>query len=191
MAVQSPNVSVGTPLPTVTLPDLEGKPVDLDSYREGGPLVVVFTANHCPYVRHIESALGVLAAQFPSIRFVSIVSNDLENYPSDDVAGAADQAARAGWDFPTLMDRQQTAAQAFGAACTPDFFVFDRAGALAYRGAFDTSTPKNGEAATGELLGTALKHLIADEAVPLPHRPALGCGIKWLPGNEPEAINFL
>ncbi|MFA7267394.1 MAG: hypothetical protein WC054_13880, partial [Candidatus Nanopelagicales bacterium] len=92
------------------------------------------------------------------------------------------------WDFPYLVDADQSAAKAFHAACTPDFFVYDRSGTLAYRGAFDASSPKNDQPLTGELLRAAIDAVVAGEAVPEPHRPALGCGIKWKPGNEPAAL---
>jgi thiol-disulfide isomerase/thioredoxin len=193
MAVQSQGARLGSPLPAVVLPDLDGKPVDLEEYRDGHPLVVAFVCNHCPYVRHVEQMLGEVAAQAAAsgVRFAAIVSNDLQRYPDDDIDGARDQAARAGWDFPYLLDAAQTAAKAFGAACTPDFFVFDAGGRLAYRGAFDESSPKNGNALTGDLLRDAIAKTVAGEPVPEPHRPALGCGIKWLPGNEPETISFV
>jgi thiol-disulfide isomerase/thioredoxin len=192
MAVQSQRASLGTPLPDTTLPDLDGNPVTLADYRDGQPLVVVFVCNHCPYVRHVEHRLGEVAAEFADrAKFVAIVSNDLARFPDDDVPGARDQAQRAGWDFPYLVDSEQSAATAFGAACTPDFFAFAADGKLAYRGAFDTSSPKNGEPLTGELLAAALTRIAAGQAVPEPHRPAMGCGIKWLPGNEPEAISFV
>ncbi len=193
MAVQSQRTEPGAPMPATTLPNLDGAPVDLAAYGAGQPLVVVFVCNHCPYVRHVEHKLGGVATEFAGsgVKFAAIVSNDFDNYPDDDVPGAKEQAARAGWNFPYLVDREQTAAKAFGAACTPDFFVFNGDGNLAYRGAFDTSSPKNGQPLTGELLVDALTRILDGREVPQPHRPAMGCGIKWLPGNEPEAISFV
>lgn len=193
MAVLSQGTRLGSSLPATLLPDLQGDDVDLDTYRDGHPLVVVFVCNHCPYVRHVEAELGRVAAESAAqgVRFAAIVSNDLAKYPDDDVPGAAEQAKRAGWDFPYLMDREQSAAKAFGAACTPDFFVYNADGRLTYRGALDASSPKNDQPLTGELLRDAISRTVAGKDIPEPHRPAMGCGIKWLPGNEPETISFV
>jgi len=193
MAVQSQKTELGTALPATILPDLDGNSIELEQYRADGPLVVAFVANHCPYVKHVEGELGRLAAEASAagVNFVAIVSNDLANYPDDDVPGARDQAQRSGWNFPYLMDREQTAAMAFGAACTPDFFVYAADGKLAYRGAMDESSPKNGKPLTGDALRDAIARVTRGDEVPLPHQPALGCGIKWLPGNQPEGINLI
>lgn len=190
MAVETSTFSLplGTPLPDLTLPDLDGNCVSLAQLRGSAILVVVFACNHCPYVRHVEAQLGSLAAEFAEtdVRFVAICSNDVDNYPDDDTAGLSDQRSRAAWNFPYLVDSDQRAALTLHAACTPDFFAFDRRGLLAYRGAFDGSTPGNGVAVTGDSLRAALQLLLIDRPVPEPHKPALGCGIKWLPGNEPN-----
>lgn len=190
MAVETSTfkLPLGTPLPEFELPDHEGKLVRLAELRGEGVLVVVFSCNHCPFVTHVEGHLGALAATFAEadVQFVAICSNDITEYPDDDIPGLIDQRSRASWDFPYLIDANQSAALTLGAACTPDFFVFDRGGRLAYRGAYDHSTPGNGLTLTGELLQAALQLLLADRPVPEPHKPAMGCGIKWLTANEPS-----
>lgn len=170
---------MGTPLPWVVLPDLDGQPVDLSMHAGEMPLLVVFAANHCPYVRWVEAELARIVVDNPDLRLVAICSNDAEEYPDDGPAGLREQAQRAGWSFPYLIDTSQEVARTFGAVCTPDFFVYDRHGLLAYRGALDASSPKNGQPLTGDLLREAIALTTADEPVPLPHRPAMGCGIKW------------
>lgn len=179
MAVESGATQLGTPLPGVVLPDLDGKPVDLSMHAGEMPLLVVFAANHCPYVRWVEAELARIVADNPDLRLVAICSNDAEEYPDDGPAGMREQAQRAGWSFPYLVDTSQEVARAFGAVCTPDFFVYDRHGLLAYRGALDASSPKNGQPLTGDPLREAIALTMADQPVPLPHRPAMGCGIKW------------
>jgi thiol-disulfide isomerase/thioredoxin len=151
--------------------------------------LVAFVCNHCPYVKHVESAFGQLVARFESqgLRTLAVVSNDVQEYPEDDIPGMREQAARAGWDFPYLLDRDQEFALELGAVCTPDFFLFDADFHLTYRGAFDASSPKNGNPVTGELLEDAIIKTLAGHEVPLPHRPAMGCGIKWLPGKDPHS----
>ncbi len=192
MAVESGPTALGSPLPNVTLRDSSGTIVSLGDLKDHDVLVVVFAANHCPYVRHVEGRLGEMSDAFEGtgVRFVAIASNDTTTYPDDDVPGMTEQARRAGWRFPYLLDGDQVAAKAFGAVCTPDFFVYSSQGNLTYRGAFDASSPKNGEPLTGDLLRDAVTKTLLEKAVPEPQRPAMGCGIKWLPGNEPEAVGF-
>lgn len=192
MAVESTpfHFALGTPVPDVSLPDINGESIHLTSYAARRPLLVLFGCNHCPYVRHIETALGALVDEYPAteLAVIAISSNDVDQYPDDDIAGLQDQRDRAGWHFPYLVDAEQHAAKAFNAACTPDFFLFDRQGALVYRGAFDASSPKNSQPLTGDLLRAALDSAMRGEGVPEPHRPALGCGIKWKPGNESPVV---
>jgi peroxiredoxin len=193
MAVESGETPLGTNLPDVTLPDLDGAEVSLRELRGDGVLVVVFSANHCPYVQHVEGRLGEVAAGVADagVQFVAIGSNDVTTYPADDVAGLREQVQRAGWQFPYLMDLDQSVAKQFGAVCTPDFFVFGIDGTLVYRGAFDASSPMNNRPLDGGLLQAAVDAAVAGDSIPPPHRPAMGCGIKWLPGNEPEAVSFV
>ena len=177
MAVESTMVPLGTAAPDFALPDLSGSLVrrsDLD-----GPLLVAFLCNHCPYVRHIEAQLAGVLAGRDGLTVVGICTNDAEAYPDDAPEHLAEQAARAGWSFPYLVDAEQSVGKAFAAACTPDFFLYDRDGRLAYRGAFDDSTPGNGRPVTGALLADAIDRVLRGEDVPEPHRPSMGCSIKW------------
>jgi thiol-disulfide isomerase/thioredoxin len=180
MAVESGPTLLGTPLPEATLPDLHGRPVALSDIADGHPLLVVFSCNHCPYVRWIERELAAIAAEYPDLRTVAICANDATEYPEDGPEGLRDQVSRAGWDFPYLIDQDQDVARGFGAVCTPDFFLFDASGLLCYRGALDASSPKNGQPLTGDLLRAAIGNVLAGRAVPGPHRPAMGCSIKWV-----------
>jgi hypothetical protein len=110
---------------------------------------------------------------------VGICPNDAVAYPDDAPERLAEQARRAGWRFPYLVDTSQEVGRSFGAACTPDFFLYDAHGRLAYRGAFDASTPDNRVPVTGDLLTAAIRHAVAHEPVPEPHLPSMGCSIKW------------
>ena len=116
---------------------------------------------------------------------VAICSNDIDRYPDDGPAGLAEQADRAGFAFPYLLDDSQQVALAYRAACTPDFFLYDADRKLAYRGEFDESRPRNDSPVTGQALRAALELVLAGKPVDEPHVPSLGCGIKWKPGNEP------
>jgi peroxiredoxin len=179
MAVSSVMVPLGTPAPDFALPDLSGRTRRRDDFADADALLVAFLCNHCPYVRHVEAELGKLLAGYPTLAVAGICTNDADAYPDDAPPGLAEQASRAGWSFPYLLDTDQTVGRAYNAACTPDFFLYDRERRLAYRGAFDESTPGNRKPVTGDLLRAAIEHVLASEPVPEPHRPSLGCSIKW------------
>lgn len=171
-------VALGSPLPTFSLPDLSGRTVSSESFA-GEPLLVAFVCNHCPYVKHVERGFADVVRRHPQFKVVAICTNDADAYPEDAPAGLAEQAARAGWEFPYLVDESQDVGRSFRAACTPDFFLYDRDGSLAYRGAMDGSTPGNRQPVTGQLLDDAITRVLAGQPVPEPHRPSLGCSIKW------------
>lgn len=172
-------VSLGTPVPEFALPDVAGSVVRSSDLAGSPALLVAFLCNHCPYVRHVEVALGSTLAGFPELAVVGICSNDALAYPSDAAEHLREQADRARWSFPYLVDEAQDVGRAFNAACTPDFFLYDAEGLLAYRGAFDESTPGNALPVTGHLLSDAITKVLAGESVPEPHRPSMGCSIKW------------
>jgi len=187
MAVQSFMVPLGTPMPEFSLPSVDGAQVGSADLTGGPAVLVMFLSNHCPYVRHLEPELGQVVDECSrrDVAAVAICSNDTSTHPDDAAAGLAEQARRAGFGFPYLVDESQQVATAFRAACTPDFFLYDRAGRLAYRGEFDDARPRSTAPVTGRTLRTALDAVLAGQPVPEPHPPSMGCGIKWRPGNEP------
>jgi peroxiredoxin len=185
MAVESRMVALGQVIPDFTLKSVQGDLISLDDFVEAPALMVAFLCNHCPYVRHVEKKLGSVLAGLPDLAVLGVCSNDVEAYPDDAPPNLLEQARRAGWNFPYLVDEDQDVARAFGAACTPDFFLYDADRLLAYRGAFDESTPGNRKPVTGELLADAALRVLADEPVPEPHRASMGCSIKWKPGLDP------
>lgn len=180
---------LGSPLPAFALPDLEGRTVRREDLP-AGPLLVAFLANHCPYVKHLRRhvAASVRAWQARGLVAVGIASNDAVAYPDDGPDGMRAEVADAGYTFPYLVDADQRTAQAFKAACTPDFFLFDAAGRLAYRGRYCASRPKQDppQPLTGADLGAAVDAVLAGQAPAAQQFPSLGCNIKWAPGNEPE-----
>lgn len=187
MAENSVMIALGTPAPPFALPSLDGQLVTTDGLAPGRPLLVMFLSNHCPYVRHIERELGSLVAEYAAdVAAVAICSNDINNYPDDGLDGLTEQAHRARFTFPYLLDDTQQIARAYRAACTPDFFLYDAERRLAYRGEFDESRPRNDAAVTGEALRAALDLVLAGQPVPEPQVPSMGCGIKWKAGNEPS-----
>lgn len=175
--------------PDFSLPDAAGKIWSRQQIAAGKPLVVVFACNHCPYVLHVRDKLGQIAKEFApkGIAFVAINSNDVLTHPDDAPAKMGDFARAGGWEFPYLVDESQSVAHAWHAACTPDFFILDRSGHLAYAGQFDSSRPKSETPVTGHDLRQAMECLLTNQPIPSPQIPSLGCNVKWKPGNEPKS----
>ncbi len=179
---------LGTPAPDFRLPDTAGELVSLDDFRDVPALLVGFICNHCPYVKHIRHELARLAGEYQQkgVAVVGINSNDAENYPDDSPEMMAREKAEVGYTFPYLYDETQATARAYRAACTPDFYVFDKDRKLVYRGQLDGSRPGNTTPVTGKDLRAALDATLADRPVGDDQRPSMGCNIKWKRGNEPE-----
>lgn len=177
----------GDAAPDFSLPDADGIPHSLSEVRGPSGTLVVFACNHCPYVIHLAKPLAALATELRNqgIHTVAIASNDTAKYPQDGPEFMKPFAREHGWDFPYLVDASQDVALAYGAACTPDFFLFDGNGRLFYAGQFDDSRPKNGQTADGRDLRDAVKRLSTGEPAPSNPFPSSGCNIKWKPGNEP------
>lgn len=177
----------GDPAPDFSLPDFSGRMVTRAEAAGPAGLLVAFACNHCPFVVHLADPLGELAREISAqdVGTVAIVSNDLETYPQDGPAPMREFAIRHRWDFPYLVDETQEIAKAYGAACTPDFFLFDAAGRLFYTGQFDATRPRGGTA-DGADLRDAVRRMVVGEPAPERPYPSSGCNIKWKPGNAPE-----
>jgi len=175
-------LALGTSAPAFTLKDVRDNREHSTASLQGPKgLLVMFICAHCPFVRHVEKELGKLGVDFreSGIGIAAISSNDAENYPNDAPAGLAKQALGNGFTFPYLYDETQEVARAYDATCTPDFFLFDGAGKLVYRGQLDSSRPGNNVPVTGRDLRAAMKALLAGEPISQDQRPSIGCNIKW------------
>ena len=179
---------LGTKAPDFSLPNIDGRQVSLSDFEGAPALLVVFMCNHCPYVKHVADALAQLAREYQQrgVAVVGINSNDAEQYPDDSPEKMAEEAAARGYTFPYLYDETQEVAKAYRAACTPDFYVFDKDRKLVYRGQMDDSRPDSGIPVTGADLRAALDAVLEGKPVPAEQKPSIGCNIKWKPGNEPD-----
>ena len=187
-ATPSTMLELGTTLPAFRLRDLDGKAVTSTDVAGRQGVLVVFICPHCPFVRHVRAEFARAAREFQQrgITVVAINSNDAAAFPEDDPAGMRKEAQEVGYTFPYLYDDTQEVAQAFRAACTPDFFLFDASQRLVYRGQFDDSRPSTPVPVTGRDLRAAVDALLAGRPIPAEQRPSAGCNIKWKKGNEPE-----
>lgn len=180
---------LGTTAPEFSLPNpASGATVSLADFADDKGLLVIFMCNHCPFVVHLRSALAEFGTEYRAkgLGVVGISSNDVSTHPDDGPDKMGAEAESAGYTFPYLYDEQQDAAKAYRAACTPDFFLFDRDRKLVYRGQFDDSRPDSGIEITGADLRAAADAVLAGEAVPEEQKPSIGCNIKWKAGSEPE-----
>jgi peroxiredoxin len=183
-------LALGTSAPDFSLPDTKGKIVSLCDFNEAPALLVIFMCNHCPFVKHILSVLIELIKEYQAkgVAVVGINSNDVANFPEDSPEMMAGVAKKAGFTFPYLFDESQAVAKAYRAACTPDFFLFDKERTLVYRGQMDDSRPGNDIPITGLDLIKALDAVLAGRDVSVEQKPSMGCNIKWKQGNEPEYV---
>lgn len=192
MALTPSNMTpLGTVAPDFVLPDCAGEMVRLTDLRIDKGLLVIFLCNHCPYVKHVRDELARFTREYRDrgLSIVGINSNDFtqEKYAADRPEAMREELASAGYAFPYLVDAEQSVAKAYGAACTPDFFLFDSSRRLVYRGQFDDSRPGNGLPVTGRDLRQHTDALLAGRSCDSTQRPSIGCNIKWKPGNEPRS----
>jgi thiol-disulfide isomerase/thioredoxin len=175
-------IPLGTQAPDFSLLDtVSGKSASLEELKSDKATVIMFICNHCPFVKHVDEQLVSLAKDYQAkgVSFIAISSNDVANYPQDGPELMTQEAAKVGYTFPYLYDESQDVAKAYDAACTPDFYVFDKDLKCAYRGQLDSSRPGNGLPVTGADLRSALDEVLEGQAVSAPQIPSIGCNIKW------------
>ncbi len=180
---------LGTKAPDFTLTDaVSGRKFSLKDFSGAQALVVMFICNHCPFVIHVRDEIGRIARDYKAkgVAFAAINANSEESHPQDGPPHMKQLAEELGWDFPFLFDSTQETAKAYRAACTPDFFVFDKNLALVYRGRLDRSRPGNNEAVDGCDLRAALDAVLSGREVSGEQFASMGCNIKWAAGNEPS-----
>lgn len=181
-------LELGTRAPEFDLPDpVTGERVRLSDFS-GNPMLVVFSCNHCPYVIHILKSFTDFAnrERQNGLSVVMINSNDVASYPDDSPDKMVKLVKEYGIEFPYLYDESQAVALAYRAACTPDFFLFNRHHELVYRGQYDSSRPSNQEPIDGSDLKIAVTAVLSGDALTQDQVPSMGCNIKWKAGNEPD-----
>jgi peroxiredoxin len=179
---ESTMVALGTPALDFNLPDVvSGRIISLQTFAGKKALLVMFICRHCPYVQHVQVGIARVGRDYDAkdVGIVAISANDARGYPEDAPASLKAMAVELKFTFPYCHDESQAVAKVYGAVCTPDFFVFDQARRLVYRGQLDDSRPGNGKPVTGRDLRAALDAVLAGRPVDSTQRPSIGCNIKW------------
>ncbi len=187
-ATSSTMLPLDTAAPPFALPDVvSGATISLETFADKKALLVMFLCRHCKYVQYVKQALTTLGREFQGIDLgiVVISANDATAYALDAPASLKAIAAAESFTFPFCYDESQAVAKAYTAACTLDFFLFDRQRKLVYRGQLDASRPGNQIPVTGKDLRAAIEAVLADQPINPVQKPSLGCNIKWKEGNEP------
>ena len=188
MAMTSHMLPLGSTAPPFALQDVVTRQrYSLDSFTAKTGLLVMFICRHCPYVVHVEQELARLGQDYrdTNLGIIAISSNDPINYPDDAPPRLKEMAVRLGFTFPFCHDETQEVAKAYRAACTPEFYLFDRDRRLAYHGQLDDSRPGNNKPVTGSDLRAAIETVLTGKLVDGPQRPSIGCSIKWKSENAP------
>lgn len=182
---------LGTQAPDFSLPSTDGGTVSLVDFADRKALLVIFMCNHCPYVKHVADELKRLADDYmpKGVGVVGISSNDADKYPDDNLEAMAAEKEFRDYAFPYVFDEDQSVAQRYAAACTPDFYLFDADQKLVYRGQLDSSRPSNEQPVTGADLRAAIDSVLAGQSPAEQQTPSIGCNIKWKAGNEPKYFN--
>jgi peroxiredoxin len=181
MRLETPICDFNWKAPEFTLKDPEGRSLTMSDHLGGKGLLVMFVCNHCPYVKAVADRLGEDAAELigQGINVLAVMSNDYRDYPADSPANMAVFAKKHGWAFPYLVDEDQSVGRAYGAVCTPDFFGFNKDGALQYRGRLDDAGRDGDPAGRRRELVEAMLQIAETGKGPRQQVPSMGCSIKW------------
>ena len=181
MAVSPPVCDFDWPAPDFTLPGTDGRDWSLKDIAGPNGTLIMFICNHCPYVQAVMDRMvrDAKALQDLGIGVAAISANDAAEYPADSFDNMKLEAAKHGFSFPYLYDENQAVAQAYGAACTPDFFGFNAAGGLQYRGRLDASGRQAAAPDVRRELYEAMKQVAETGRGPQDQVASMGCSIKW------------
>jgi peroxiredoxin len=180
-SLQTPVCDFGAPAPDFSLPGVDGRVWTRDDCKGERGLLVMFICNHCPYVKAVRERIirDVKALSELGIGCVAIMSNDTVQYPDDSLENMKRVAEEFGYPFPYLIDETQEVARAYGAVCTPDFFGYDAALGLQYRGRLDESRKETAPAEVRRDLFEAMRQVAETGHGPAEQIPSIGCSIKW------------
>lgn len=182
---ESTMLPLGTTAPDFQLPEVvSGKTISLADLAGKDALLVMFICRHCPFVKHVQQELARIGKDYAqqSLAILAISSNDAQEFPDDAPGSLREMALDLGFSFPYCFDETQDVAKSYAAACTPDFYLFDKNRHLVYRGQLDDSRPGNNIPVTGKDLRAAIDSVLQGRPVSDQQKPSVGCNIKWRNG---------
>ena len=182
VSLQTPVCDFGVPAPDFDLPGVDGRRWSRDACMGEKGLLVMFICNHCPYVKAVLDRIvrDTADLQALGVNSVAIMSNDPSDYPEDSFDNMQRVAERNRFSFPYLLDESQAVAKAYGAVCTPDFFGYNAAGELQYRGRLDASRKDAAPSDARRDLFEAMRQVASTGKGPEEQIPSMGCSIKWI-----------
>ena len=190
MDVESTMLPLGTKMPKFNLLGIDEEIYTNEMFNGKVGSLVMFICNHCPFVKHVNDEIVKLTNEImeKNIAVIGINSNDSsqEKYAEDSIEKMREYAHNLEYNFPYVVDEDQSAAKNFTAQCTPDFFLFDSESNLVYRGQLDGSRPGNDIPTDGVSLRSAIDALLNSEEPVSEQLPSMGCNIKWKVGEEPD-----
>ena len=174
-------LKIGEKLPEFNLPGVDSKNYSSSVFKDSKVLIVMFTCNHCPYVKAYESRLVYLQNEYKEqgVSFVAINSNDEITYPEDSYENMIKRAKEKNYNFPYLRDKTQSIAKVFGASYTPEIYVFDEKRTLQYHGRIDDNWQEP-EKVTKHNLKEAIEAILSNKPVERAETQAIGCTVKWM-----------
>jgi peroxiredoxin len=179
--METPVCEFGKPAPDFALPGIDGKDWSLKDCQGPNGTLIMFICNHCPYVQAVQERLVRDTRELLAhgVKSVAIMPNDTTDYPEDSLENMKRVAQRFGFPFPYLIDRTQATAKAYGAVCTPDFFGYNAALQLQYRGRLDQSRKETAPSNARRELFEAMLQIARTGRGPEQQLPSMGCSIKW------------
>lgn len=180
-------VDISAPLPQFSnLPTTEGTMLSSNDI-DADVLVLVFLANHCPWVRGMDGDLIKLVNEFKgqSVRVIGISVNPIE---ADRLPAMKEHAARFGYNFTYAYDESQDLGRKLGATRTPEYFVFNKARKLVYTGAIhDSPAQMKSDGTVNYTRGTptqfyardAIQAALAGRQVQEAETRAQGCTVQY------------
>ena len=162
------------------LPGVDGAEHSLAEYSKAKAVVVIFSCNHCPYVRAWEDRMVQVQSDYAAkgVQLVAINANNADEYPEDSFEKMRERAREKHFNFPYLRDETQAIARAYGAERTPEVFLLDHDRILRYHGVIDDNYD-DPAAVKAKYLRDALDATLSGSPPTIAETKPVGCTIKW------------
>ena len=181
MTLQStPRCNYGEKMPIFKLKNIDESFISQDMVKGEKGTLVFFICNHCPYVKAITKKLVYTVSEITKygIKSVGIMPNDIIKYPEDSFENMKKFFNENEFNFPYLIDLDQSVSREFGAVCTPDFFGYNSKNELQYRGRIAEMINLKFTNNKNDLLN-AMIEISKTQHGPKTQFASAGCSVKW------------